>query len=246
MSQNVTYQDNELNLIWHDDGRVTNDTHQDPAIERIEGFSTYWLAADLGQANDFSAVCVIKDQALPIIDDGKVIVGPRERSIVYADRFRGVSYVDVVDYLIRLRNAPPFAGKTELSIDGTSIGRVVSDLLWDQGVDHKAVQMTGGQEWRKAGARYVNCGKTFMIENLAVLFASGDIKFAHDLPLRKEIEDDLASFTLTTTAAHNQIITQSRSSAGHGDLGIALIVAAFASQYLKPQTILVSQLRGWS
>lgn len=61
--------------------------------------------------------------------------------------------------------------------------------------------------WRKATARYVNAGKTFMIENLAVLFASGDIKFAHDLPLRKEIEEDLASFATTTTAAGNQIIT---------------------------------------
>jgi hypothetical protein len=246
MSEVVEYETNELDLIWHADGRVTNDTHQDPAIPRVEGYSTYWLAADLGQANDYSAVVAIKDEALPIIDDGKVIVGPRERSIVYADRFRGVSYVNVVDHLIRLRNAPPFAGKTELSIDGTSIGRVVSDMLWDQGVDHKAVQMTGGQDWRKATARYVNAGKTFMIENLAVLFASGDIKFAHDLPLRKEIEEDLASFATTTTAAGNQIITQSRNATGHGDLGIALIVAAFASQYLKPQTIRVSTLRGWS
>jgi hypothetical protein len=246
MSENVNYETEKLNLIWHDNGRVTNDTHQDPAIPRVEGFSTYWLAADLGQANDYSAVVAIKDEALPIIDDGKVIVGPRRRSIVYADRFRGVSYVDVVDHLIRLRNAPPFAGKTELSIDGTSIGRVVSDMLWDQGVDHKAVQMTGGQEWRKASARYVNAGKTFMVENLAVLFASGDIKFAHDLPLRQEIEEDLASFTVQTTAAQNQIITQSRNATGHGDLGIALIVGAFASQYLKPSKILVSQLRGWA
>lgn len=246
MSENVNYETNQLGLIWHDDGRVTNETKQDPAIARIEGHSTYWIAADLGQANDYSAVVAIKDEALPIVDDGKVIVGPRERSIVYADRFRGVSYVDVVDHLIRLRNAPPFGGKSELSIDGTSIGRVVSDMLWDQGVDHKAVQMTGGQDWRKASARYVNAGKTFMIENLAVLFASGDIKFAHDLPLRQEIEEDLASFTVQTTAAQNQIITQSRSSAGHGDLGIALIVAAFASQYLKPQIITVSQLRGWN
>jgi len=39
----------------------------------------------------------------------------------------------------------------------------------------------GEQYWRKATARYVNAGETFMIENLAVLVASGDIKFAHDL-----------------------------------------------------------------
>lgn len=234
-----------LNLIYMPDGRVVNETGQDPAIPRVTGFSTYWVAADLGQANDYSAVVVIKDEALPIVGDGKVIVGPRERTVVYADRFRGVSYVDVVDHLIKVRNAPPFGGKSELVIDGTSIGRVVSDMLWDQGVGHNAVQMTGGQDWSKKSSRYVNAGKTFMIENLAVLFASGDIKFAYDLPLRDEIETDLASFTTQTTAAGNQIITQSRSAAGHGDLGIALIVGAFASQYLKPQKILVSTLRGW-
>ena len=233
-----------LNLVHMPDGRVINETNNDPAIPRVTGYSRFQIAADLGQANDFSAVVVIKDQALPIVDDGKIIVGPRERTVVYADRFRGVSYVDVVDHLIRLKNAPPFGGKSELAIDGTSIGRVVSDMLWDQSVDHKAVQMTGGQDWTRKG-RYVNAGKTFMVENLAVMFAAGEIKFAHDCPLRAEIEEDLASFTTATTAAGNQIITQSRSAAGHGDLGIALIVAAFASQYLKPQIITTSQLRGY-
>jgi hypothetical protein len=188
-------------------------------------------------------VVVIKDEALPIVDDGTVIIGPRNRTVVYADRFRGVSYVAVVDHLIRLTNAPPFGGKSELAIDGTSIGRVVSDMLWDQNIDHKAVQMTGGQDWTRKG-RYVNAGKTFMIENLAVLFAAGEIRFAHDLPLRAEIEQDLASFTTQTTAAGNQIITQSRSAAGHGDLGIALIVGAFATQYLGQQVVGQFKLRG--
>lgn len=241
MSAHVTP---SLNLIYLPDGRVVNETNQDPAIPRVTGFSRFQIAADLGQANDYSAVVVIKDEALPIVDDGAVIVGPRKRTVVYADRFRGVSYVAVVDHLIRLTNAPPFGGKSELAIDGTSIGRVVSDMLWDQNIDHKAVQMTGGQDWTRKG-RYVNAGKTFMIENLAVLFAAGEIRFAHDLPLRAEIEQDLASFTTQTTAAGNQIITQSRSAAGHGDLGIALIVGAFATQYLGNQLVGEFKLRGW-
>lgn len=244
MSETLNYEP-ELNLVYLPDGEVVNETNQDPAIPRISGYQRYWVSADLGQANDFSAVVVIKDQALPIVDDGKIIVGPRERTVVYADRFRGVSYVDVVDHLVRLRNAPPFGGKSELAIDGTSIGRVVSDMLWDQGVDHKAVQMTGGQDWSKKGSRYVNAGKTFMIENLAVLFASGDLKFAPDLPLRDEIEADLASFATTTTAAGNQIISQSRSVGGHGDLGIALILGGFASQYLQAGLAVQQTLRGW-
>ncbi len=240
MPEDVTTQ---LDLHFLSDGRVVNETNQDPAIPRVTGYQRFWIAADLGQANDYSATVVVKDQALPIVGDNRVIVGPRERTIVHADRFRGVSYVDVCDYLIRLRNAPPFGGKSELAIDGTSIGRVVSDMLWDQGVDHKAVQMTGGQDWTKKGARYVNAGKTFMIENLAVLFASGDIKFAPDCPLRGEIEADLASFATTTTAAGNQIITQSRTTGGHGDLGIALILGGFASQYLQASLPVQQSLR---
>jgi hypothetical protein len=233
----------DLNLVFMPDGRVINETGQDPAIRKVTGFVRYWIGADLGQANDYSAVCVIKDQQLPVYDGLRVALGARNRTIVYADKFRGVSYVDVVDHLIKLRNAPPFGGKSELVIDGTSIGRVVSDMLWEQGVDHAAVQMTGGQEWRRSG-RYVNASKTLMIENLAVLFAAGDLTFAHDLPLRKEIEEDLASFTTQTTAAGNQIITQSRNASGHGDLGIGLIVAGFASQYLSDRSIQVGHLRG--
>ncbi len=234
----------DLNLIDMPDGRIVNETNMDPAIPRVTGYERYWIGADLGQANDYSAVCVVKDRRLPISDGSKVVLGPRERTVVYADRFRGVSYVDVVDHLIQLRNASPFGGKSELVIDGTSIGRVVSDMLWEQGVDHSAIQMTGGQDWSRKG-RYVNASKTLMVENLAVLFASGDLNFAHDLPLRREIEDDLASFTTQTTAAGNQIITQSRNASGHGDIAIALIVAGFASQYLKLERILESKLRGW-
>jgi hypothetical protein len=234
-----------LNLVYLPDGRVVNETNMDPAIPRVTGYVNYWVAADLGQANDFSAVVVIKDQALPIVDAGRVIVGPRERTIVFADRFKGVSYVDVVDYLIRLKNAPPFGGKSQLVIDGTSIGRVVSDMLQAQNAQHTAVTMAGGQDWSKKSGRYVSAGKTFLVENLAVMFAAGEIKFAHDCPLRPEIEGDLASFTTATTAAGNQIITQSRSASGHGDLGIALIVGAFASQYLKPQRIEAYHLRNY-
>lgn len=71
-----------------------------------------------------------------------------------------------------------------------------------------AVRMTGGQDWTRKG-RYVNAGKTFLVETLAVLFAAGELRFAHDLQLLDEIEQHLASFTTATTVAGNSIITQS-------------------------------------
>lgn len=233
-----------LNLVHLPDGRVVNETNQDPAIPRVTGYDRFWLSADLGQANDFTAIIGIRDKKVPILDDGRVVLGPRERTVVYADKFRGVSYVDVVDHLVRLKNAAPFAGKTELCIDASSLGRVVSDQLTDANCPHIAVQMVAGQNWVRKG-KYVNAAKSLIIESLSVLFASGELTFAKDLPLRKEIEEDLASFSLTTTSAGNQVITQSRNASGHGDLGVSLAIAAFCSQYIAPQEIVVSKLKGY-
>ena len=106
-----------LDLVFMPDGRVINETNMDPGIPRVTGFVRYWIGADLGQANDFTSTVVIKDQQLPIHDGNKIILGPRERTVVYADKFKGVSYVAVVDHLIKLRNAKPFGGKSELVID---------------------------------------------------------------------------------------------------------------------------------
>ena len=61
----------------------------------------------------------------------------------------------------------------------------------------------------------------------------------------REINGTETPHTTQTTAAGNQIIAQSRSAAGHGDLGIALIIGAFASQHLQPQVVGQYSLRGW-
>lgn len=233
-----------LNLVERADGTIVNETNGDPAGTRVMGYRRCWVAADLGQANDFTAVCVIEDEQLPVLNDGRCELTPRALTVVHADRFRGVSYVAVADYLLRLKNAKQWASKSHLVIDGTSVGRVMSDMLTEMSVPHDAVQMTGGQEWRRKG-RYVNASKTLMIENTAVLFASGELKFANDLPLKGELEADLGTFTIETTAGGNSIIAQPRSSGGHGDLAVSLVVCCFAAQYLKPQLTGQGQLKGF-
>lgn len=233
-----------LNLTYHLDGRVTNDTGNDPAAPRVVGYERFFIGVDLAQAGDFTSTVVIKDSCLPTIIDRRVQLGPRERTVVFADKFKGVSYVAVVDYLVRLKTAQPFAGRSQLLIDGTGLGRVVSDMLEEQNIPHTPITMTAGADWKRNG-RYVNASKTLMIENTSVLFSSGDLKFAHDLQMREEIEQDLATFTLTTTNAGNQIITQARNANGHSDTAIALICASFGSQYLVPGIVGEAKLRGY-
>lgn len=216
------------------DGTVILPTGNDPAVEKVTGWSRYWLGVDLAQSRDFTALVCVHDECLPMWGGGsRQVLGPRQRTIVFADKFKGVSYPDVVSHVIRTMLKEPLRGRARLVIDASGLGRVVSDLLFEQRVEHHAIQMTVGQNWVKKD-RYVNVGKTLLLETLSLLFATGDLTFAHDLPLRGDILAELETFQLELTAAGNQIITQGKSGAHHGDLAIALAAACFASENLLP------------
>ncbi len=234
-----------MNLETLADGTVVLRTGNDPAVEKVNGWSRYWLGVDLAQAQDNTALVCVHDECLPAWGGGsRQVLGPRQRTIVFADKFKGVSYPDVVSHVIRTMLKDPLRGRTRLVIDGSGLGRVVSNLLDDQGVQHDAIQMTVGQNWAVKD-RYVNVGKTLLLETLSLLFATGDLTFAHDLPLREDILAELETFQLETTAAGNQVITQGKSGAHHGDLAIALAAACFASEHLLPGFTGVGQLEGY-
>lgn len=227
------------------DGTVVLPTGNDPAVQTVSGWSRYWLGVDLAQAQDNTALVVVHDECLPQWGGGsRQVLGPRRRTIVFADKFRGVSYPDIISHVIRTLTKEPLRGRTRLVIDGSGLGRVCSDLMFEQGVPHDAIQMTVGQNWVKKG-RYVNVGKTLLLETLSLLFATGDLTFAHDLPLREDILAELETFQLEQTAAGNQIITQGKSGAHHGDLSIALAVACFASEQLLPGFTGTGTLEGY-
>lgn len=223
-----------MSYLIQPDGTAILKAGADPAMQRVQGHSHYWLGVDLAQAQDNTALVVIHDEQLPVwAGPQRQALGERTRTITYADKFKGVSYPDVVSHVIRVMTREPLRGRTRLVVDGSGLGRVVSDLLHDAGVQHTAIQMTAGQNWKRSG-RYTNVGKTLMLENLSVLFATHELQFAQDLALREDILAELETFQLETTAAGNQVITQGKSGAHHGDLAIALAGAAFASEYLRP------------
>lgn len=233
-----------LNLVHRPDGTIVNDTNADPAIPRVEGYRRYWLGVDLGQSNDFTSLVLLEDECLPVLENGQVALGKRSLAVVMADRFRGVSYDAAVSFIVRVRNAPEIRHACKLTIDATGLGRPVSDMLDAVDCPHYACQMTSGQDWRRDG-KYINIGKTFLVENAAVMFTSGQLKWASDLDQKAQIEADLATFALHNTSAGNQVIVQERNASGHGDYGIALALACFSAQYLKPTFQGQGQVSGW-
>ena len=79
-----------MGIIERDNGELVLEAGYDPAVERAIGYRRYWLGVDLGQAQDPTALIVIKDEALPQWHGQRQILGERARTIVFADRFNGV------------------------------------------------------------------------------------------------------------------------------------------------------------
>lgn len=226
-------------------GRVTCRTRPgDTVVESVAGWSRWVIAADLGQASDPTAIVAIEDQCLQHRKNSQAHkLGPRTHTVRWADRFTGASYVDVVNHLATLITKKEFVERTQLVTDGSSLGRVVSDMLDDEKAEHTAIQITAGQQWKRRG-KYVNAGKTFLLENLAVLFQTGELKFANDLPLKDQIVEELSSFELKTTTAGNTIISGGGAS-HHGDLGVALALASFATTHLHRGFVGQAPIAGW-
>ncbi len=84
----------------------------------------YVLGLDLGQAHDYTALCVAERTAS---EPG----APPLYEIRHIDRAPlGTPYPDIVTHVARLMGTPELSEKTRLVVDGTGVGRPVVDLLW--------------------------------------------------------------------------------------------------------------------
>ena len=104
------------------DGTAVLLTGNDPAAQRVTGWSRYWLGVDLAQAQDNTALVCVHDECLPIWGpSSRQVLGPRRRTIVFADKFRGVSYPDIVSHVIRTMLKEPLRGRVRLVIDASGL-----------------------------------------------------------------------------------------------------------------------------
>ena len=116
-------------------------------------------------------------------------------------------------------------------------------MLDDEKGAHFALQTVVGQEWRRKG-KYMNVGKHLLLENLSVLFGNQALRTAQGLPLYDDLIAEFETFELSLTQAGNPIIMQGAHGSHHGDLVIALAVAASAPQHLVPHMAKTIRVRG--
>ena len=204
-------------------------TGNDPAIPRLQGHLRYIVAADLGSAKDPTGITIIEDRQIPVFQ-GAWRLGPRQRTLVWADRLRQHRYTEIVDHLSSLLRREPMAGRVRLAIDASGVGRGVSDTLDLAGIRHVAVQMTAGSSVRRAG-KFHNVSKQILITDLATALETGGLKIATDLLMREELLMELESFQTRTSTSGVQVLDAGGAN-NHADMAVSLAIGWFASDQL--------------
>lgn len=233
----------ELNLSFLPDGRVVIPARGDPAASSYPvGWSRQYLAADIGR-NDPSALVLIKDTCLPMrAATGALVLGPRDRTVIWTDRLQATDFTELAAYIARLMARREFAN-TALAIDATGMGMPFCDILTQGGVEHFAVTMTAGASINRKGHR-VTISKSLLLEMLASAFETGDLTIASDLPGREQLVREISSFELATTASGN-LVLEGGGKGHHADLAVACALAWLASEKLSGGTFSAVRLENY-
>ena len=230
-------------LDYLDHGRVILPTNADPAIVCVEGYERFYLGLDLGRS-DPTALVLLRDRQLPEWSTpSRQTLGPRTRTVVYADRIRETAYTDIANHVASTLSKSDLIGRTQLCVDATGLGAPFCDVLTEGGIDHLAITMTAGASWTRRGHR-VTVSKNLLLETLASGFETRALAIAHDLPLRAELVNEIASFELATTQAGN-LVLQGGGKGHHADMAVALALAWFASSCLVGGVVDEVRLENW-
>lgn len=184
----------------------------------------YVLGLDLGQASDYTALCVAERAAS---EPG----APPLYEIRHVDRAPlGTPYPDIVTHVGRLMAAPELSENARLVVDGTGVGRPVVDLLWQAGMRAVSVTITGGQRV-SGGLNSWGVPKRDLVTNLQVLLQSHRLRIAADLPLADALADEMLDFRVRVSDAGHD----SWGGRDHDDLVLALAIACWFGERAMPR-----------
>lgn len=198
---------------------IIGNAKRSPNLSRTAG---YYVGVDLGQASDYTAVCV-----------GERVEGdPYELRVRHLERFRHVLYPDVVDRVEELVNTPPLAGDSFLLVDKTGVGGGVTDLFTKRGIAHSPISITGGDQVN--GNRVP---KRELVANLQVLLQSGRLKIAEGLEHAKTLREELRNFKIKVNLKTGHDSYEAWREGDHDDLVLAAALCAWGADLSRDHRI---------
>jgi len=185
----------------------------------------YFAGLDLGQAADYSALVIAERtrRADPARGE-RVTFGVR-----HIHRWHlGTSYTVIAADLKGMYAAGPLAGST-LAIDRTGVGRGVSDMIRDSGIQAhcRAYTITAGS---RPGPGTVP--KKELVAAIQVPLQERRLTFADALEFTSLLQSELEHFRVKVTADRNETFESWRER-DHDDLVLALALALYAGRTMN-------------
>jgi hypothetical protein len=181
----------------------------------------YYLGLDLGQAQDFTALCVIEKVRLKPLDQETF------HHLRHLERFdQGTTYPTIVEKLQGMVQEEPLIGKYQIITDATGCGRPVIDLLRRAKLVVTPVIITGGHRVVYEEG-YYNVPKRELVSMLQILLGNRRLKIAENLPDTQMLVHELLNFQMTINEKANDVY-EGRQGV-HDDMVLAVALAAWYS-----------------
>ncbi len=204
-------------------------------------FVRNWLSADLGQANDYSALLAGQTfsatertyQRAPF-ECFETLLPTREvRSyrIVAAHRpALGTTYPAVAAQVAAFLESLPDA---DLIVDGTGVGKAVVDVMRARGLRPIAITITGGLETNEVSPTNIRVPKAELVSTLIAVSQEDRLRIAPELPLRDVLVQEIAAFG-TRISATGHTSYEGRDGV-HDDLVLAAAIGIWHQERPRPQ-----------
>jgi hypothetical protein len=199
-----------------------------PGFARFDEIQ-FVLAADLGQSTDPTAIAVLEHRKVfHEHHTGKRRAQIEERFDVrhLARLPLGLSYPAVVQEVAMLLSRKPLAGRCELIIDETGVGRAVADIFDATGLKPTRVSITAGTDQTRHGLRGWHVAKQILISTLDARLHTGELRFAAELLEAGAMQEELKDFRRKVSAA-GRYAFEARVGK-HDDLVLAVAIALWA------------------
>ena len=187
---------------------------------------SFYVGLDLGQAADYSALCVVEELRVPDPAEPKRQV--RECGVRHLHRWKlGTPYSAIVADLAALAKRPPLPGAT-LVVDATGVGRPVVELIERAGLSLRVcpVTITGGLTAGMGNDGSCHVPKKDLVAVMQTLVQFRRFHIAPTLQHAANLGRELQMFRVKVTVAGNETFEAWRER-DHDDLVLAVALACW-------------------
>jgi hypothetical protein len=198
----------------------------------------FFCGLDLGQAQDFTALCILERVRIAYGEVNTDLVQPTRTELHCRHLGRlalGTSYPAVVTHITRLLETPPLKGNATLVIDHTGCGRPVFDMFEAGALTCSlyGISITSGDSVTWEG-QHIRVPKRDLIAATQVHLQNGDLKIASSLPHTQPLVTELLNFRvkIDPVTAHESYSAWRENM--HDDLVLAVAMATWMSDQTIP------------